>query len=171
MTADNRCTDGAIDGKRPAATIYFDGGCPLCRREIAHYRRLRGADRLRWVDIGHAETRLPADGPSRAEAMARMHVRDASGNWHTGAWAFAEMWSHLPVYRRLAGFLRATRTLPVLDRAYTVFANWRLKQRCDSAACGAATLGQPESVNGQPPTTRSERFDKLSQAEGERRCA
>jgi predicted DCC family thiol-disulfide oxidoreductase YuxK len=103
--------------------------------------------------------------------MARMHVRDASGNWHTGAWAFAEMWSHLPVYRRLAGFLRATRTLPVLDRAYTVFANWRLKQRCDSAACGAATLGQPESVNGQPPTTRSERFDKLSQAEGERRCA
>ena len=30
--------------------VFYDGGCPLCRREIAHYRRIDSAERLRWVD-------------------------------------------------------------------------------------------------------------------------
>ncbi len=33
---------------RRELTIYYDGICPLCRREIALYRRLCVADRLPW---------------------------------------------------------------------------------------------------------------------------
>ncbi len=33
----------------PAFTVYFDGSCPLCRREIALYRRLPQAAQLAWV--------------------------------------------------------------------------------------------------------------------------
>ena len=170
MTIDNSCTDDTNGDKHPDARVYYDGNCPLCRREIAHYRRLSGSERMEWVDIGCEDTRLPAEGPSRAEAMARMHVQDASGAWHTGAWAFAQMWSHLPSYRWLARFLRVTRTLPALDRAYSVFARWRLKRRCSSAACGAATSGKPESSIGELPPSRSGRVKRLSQAEGERQC-
>lgn len=171
MTHDNRSGNDAIDWDDPVATVYYDGGCPLCRREIAHYRRLHGADRLDWVDIGREDTRMPGGGPSKAEAMARMHVQDASGDWHTGAWAFAEMWSHLPLYRRLAGLLRVTRTLPVLDRAYARFARWRLKQRCDSAACVAATSHEPGFVNNTPPPNRSSEIERPSKSAGERQCA
>ena len=171
MTLVNSCTDDTNGDEHPVARVYYDGNCPLCRREIAHYRRLRGAERLEWVDIGREDARLPAEGPSRAEAMARMHVQDASGNWHTGAWAFAQMWSHLPIYRRLAVFLRVTRTLATLDRAYSVFAHWRLKRRCDSSVCGAADPGEPESVDGQTPPARSERVERFHQTEGERQCA
>lgn len=171
MTLDNRFGNSANHRERPVATVYYDGGCPLCRREIAHYRRLHGAERLDWVDIGREDTRMPGEGPSKAEAMARMHVQDASGNWHTGAWAFAEMWSHLPLYRRLAGFLRVTRTLPVLDRAYALFARWRLKQRCDSAVCGAASSREAGSVTDQPPPNHSSEIGRPSKTVGERQCA
>ncbi|MEC8852758.1 MAG: DCC1-like thiol-disulfide oxidoreductase family protein, partial [Pseudomonadota bacterium] len=32
-------------------TIFYDGGCPLCAREIAFYRRRAGAGRLDWIDV------------------------------------------------------------------------------------------------------------------------
>lgn len=116
-------------------TVFYDGQCPLCRREIEHYRRLRGAERLYWLDITQDEATMTAYGLDKAAAMARFHVRDAAGNWHTGAWGFVELWSHLPVYSRLAGILRTLRLITALDWIYTRFARWRLQQRCDAGGC------------------------------------
>ena len=33
----------------PLLTVYFDGSCPLCRREMALYRRLPQAQSIEWV--------------------------------------------------------------------------------------------------------------------------
>ena len=119
----------------PQATVFFDGECPMCRREIDHYRHLRGADRLLWVDITREETMLEAHGLRRENAMARFHVRDASGIWHIGAWGFVELWSHLPAYRWLARLVRKLQLVPVMDRIYNRFARWRLKRRCNAESC------------------------------------
>jgi predicted DCC family thiol-disulfide oxidoreductase YuxK len=118
-----------------SATVFFDGACPLCRREIAHYRRLRGADRLHWVDLARERDLLADYGLNHDVAMARFHVLDGRGQWQTGAWGFAELWSHLPAYRWLARTLRALHLLPLLDRAYGRFARWRLQGRCRSGSC------------------------------------
>ena len=115
--------------------VFYDGQCPLCSREIAHYRRLRGADTLNWVDITQDEDTLTAHGLQRETAMARFHVRDAAGQWQTGAWGFAELWSHLPAYRWLARILRALRLLPLLDRVYARFARWRIRGACRTETC------------------------------------
>jgi predicted DCC family thiol-disulfide oxidoreductase YuxK len=127
----------AIGFSDPAAMVFYDGACPLCRREIAHYRRLGGAERLAWIDIARADAPLAPFGLSRARAMARFHVRDAVGQWHTGVFGFAELWSHLPGYRWLARTLRLLRLLPLLDRVYTWFARWRLRRACDERSCGS----------------------------------
>lgn len=121
--------------KIPAAIVFFDGGCSLCRREIDHYRRRRGADRLLWIDITQDDVMLSTHGLSQEQAMARFHVRDASGFWHTGAWGFVELWSHLPAYRWLASLLRKLRLVGLLDRFYSRFADWRLRRRCDPHSC------------------------------------
>jgi predicted DCC family thiol-disulfide oxidoreductase YuxK len=122
-------------GRRPL--VLFDGGCPMCRREIAHYMRLRGAQQIEWVDIAAAATDLAALGVDRAEAMARFHVRDRSGRWQTGAHAFVELWSHLPGYAVLARGLRSVRLVGLLERAYQPFARWRLARRCTEQSCAA----------------------------------
>ena len=36
-------------------TVFYDGGCAVCSREIGFYQRLRGADQFYWVDVAHCE--------------------------------------------------------------------------------------------------------------------
>jgi predicted DCC family thiol-disulfide oxidoreductase YuxK len=115
--------------------VFYDGGCRLCRREIDHYRRLRGAERLEWVDIFSDRARLAASGVTFEAALQRFHVLDADGRWQTGAYGFALIWAHLPRYRRLARWLVRLRLLPLLDGLYTLWARWRLRRRCAEGAC------------------------------------
>ncbi|NDD03179.1 MAG: DUF393 domain-containing protein, partial [Betaproteobacteria bacterium] len=35
----------------PPLTIYYDGSCPLCRREIAFYKSNPDAAQLVWHDV------------------------------------------------------------------------------------------------------------------------
>lgn len=119
----------------PRPVVFFDGGCPLCRREIAHYRRLDGQGRVAWVDIQAEPEVLAAHGLDLDTAMARFHVRDGAGRWQTGAWGFVAMWSGLPYYRALAALVRGLRLTPLLDAGYRVFARRRLASRCRDGVC------------------------------------
>lgn len=40
-----------FSGLPPQATLFWDGGCPLCKTEIAYYKRIDVAQRVEWVDI------------------------------------------------------------------------------------------------------------------------
>ncbi len=89
---------------------------------------------------------LAANGLCKDNAMARFHLRDAAGNWHTGAGGFIELWSHLPSYRWLAGLLRSLHLVAALDRVYSHFARWRLRRRCDPNSCNTDLQSeQPEN--------------------------
>lgn len=100
-------------------TVYFDGSCPLCRREIALYQRQRGAERLAWVDVSSG-TGL-GEGLSCEAAMRRFHVRDAQGRLFSGAAAFARLWRALAGWRVL-GCLFAWPPLSwALEAAYRIF--------------------------------------------------
>jgi len=109
--------------------VFFDSGCGLCSREIAHYRRLDEAGHIQWVDIVRESHLLGPHGLDYATAMAVFHVRDAAGHMHRGAWGFVEMWQHLPYYRALAFVVRGLRLTAFLDRVYGPFARWRLGRR------------------------------------------
>ena len=101
-------------------TLYFDGSCPLCRAEIAHYRRADHAGELCFVDISD-ENWMPPTGLSRREAMRRFHVRTQSGTLLSGAAAFAEVWGHLPRWRWAARATALPGALSLLELAYGLF--------------------------------------------------
>jgi predicted DCC family thiol-disulfide oxidoreductase YuxK len=120
----------------PHLTVYFDGLCPLCRREIAHYRRLDRAGALRLVDLHAAGPELEAIGVRPRDALRRLHVLDRTGRLHTGVSAFAAIWSELPGYRWPARMVQALRLEPVLELGYRAVTRWRLRGRCAGGACG-----------------------------------
>jgi len=127
---------GALGQRRTA--VFFDGGCPMCRREIAHYQRLDGAGRIRWLDI-HQQPEIVAEvGVSWEAAMQRLHVRSSTGELHTGVPAFVAIWRELPRYRWLARVVTAVSGLmPLLGFAYGRFARWRWQRRCRDGVCAS----------------------------------
>ena len=42
--------------EKPELTVYYDGSCPLCRREIALYQGLQSLHPIRWVDVSGSFT-------------------------------------------------------------------------------------------------------------------
>jgi predicted DCC family thiol-disulfide oxidoreductase YuxK len=104
----------------PACTVYFDGSCALCRREIALYRTQSGAEAVAFIDVSKADA---ACGPdlTRDEAMARFHVREADGRLIDGAAGFVALWASLPGWRWLARLARGRRRLIILEWLYRRF--------------------------------------------------
>ena len=104
----------------PAATVYFDGACPVCRIEIAHYQGQPGAKALCFVDASKATADL---GPDLAQerAMARFHVRIADGSLVSGAAAMVAVWSVLPNWRWAARLAALPGMMSVLETAYRLF--------------------------------------------------
>ena len=117
-------------------TVLFDGGCPLCGREIAHYRTLASRVPIRWLDATGDEADLRGLGVRRADAIAEFHVFDGTGRLHKGADGFVALWLALPYYRRLAQVCQGLRLLPLMRWAYTRFARWHFRRRCETGVCG-----------------------------------
>ncbi|MFS8063942.1 MAG: thiol-disulfide oxidoreductase DCC family protein [Luteimonas sp.] len=105
----------------PPATVYFDGACPVCSREIGMYRRQPGAGAVRWVDVAQCEPTALGAGLTRAAAMARLHVRRADGTLVSGARAFTELWRALPRWAWAGRLLGSGPGLWLLEAAYRVF--------------------------------------------------
>jgi predicted DCC family thiol-disulfide oxidoreductase YuxK len=118
---------------RPA--VFYDGGCPLCRREIAHYRRIDRSGRICWIDAATDHEALARHGLSLEQAMAELHVLDTTGAWRRGLDAFITIWTHLPPYRWLARLAGLPGLKQVLAVAYRLFARWRYRRRCGSDGC------------------------------------
>lgn len=97
--------------------VWFDGGCPLCRREIALMRRLDRRGAIAFTDVADGSGACPID---RAALLARFHAREA-GVMLSGAAAFAAMWRAIPVLRPVGLAARNRAVLGVLERLYVAF--------------------------------------------------
>jgi predicted DCC family thiol-disulfide oxidoreductase YuxK len=120
-------------------TVFFDGGCPLCSREIRHYRRLTPLAPIVWVDVTREPQRIEAFDIRPVEAMAEFHVMDDRRHFAKGADGFLLLWSALPYYRRLSQLCRLIRFERPLRWFYWHFARWHFRRRCAGGACAINT--------------------------------
>ena len=111
----------------PELTLLYDGGCPLCVREVTFLRRRDREQSIRFIDVD-AQDYCPEDwcGISYRQAMARIHAIQADGTVLTDVEVFREAyrliglgWLYAPTRWPLLG--------PVVDAFYRVWARYRLQ--------------------------------------------
>ena len=111
----------------PELTLLFDGGCPLCVREVTFLRRKDRHQSIRFIDVD-ADDYSPEEwcDISYRQAMARIHAIKADGTVLTDVAVFREAyrliglgWLYVPTRWPVIG--------PVVDVLYGVWARYRLK--------------------------------------------
>lgn len=117
----------------PRLTVYYDGACPLCSREIAMLRRQDHHGRFEFIDLTAPGFDAAALGRDRAAMQASLHAQDALGHWHLGADAVRALYRRTR-YAPLIAPLSWPLLRPLFDRLYDLAAakKQKLRGRCDA---------------------------------------
>lgn len=102
--------------------VWYDGGCPLCQREIAIVRKLDWLGNIEFIDASRADLRRCPIKPD--QLLARFHASE-KGRLLSGAAAFGAMWRAVPLLWPLGLVARLPIALVVLERAYRLFLRCR----------------------------------------------
>ena len=128
--------------------IFYDGSCIVCSTEMQAYRKNNPQGRLTFIDISAADFDAGAYGKTQDEFMARMHVRDAAGEFTTDVDAFSTIWQAYPsasIYRLFSAVIGFP-GINLLSRfGYAVFARYRhlLPKKTPVCASGTCNLKHP----------------------------
>ncbi|HEX4843642.1 MAG TPA: demethoxyubiquinone hydroxylase family protein [Limnobacter sp.] len=106
--------------KQECLTVFYDGSCPLCRREIALYQGLKSDQAIAWMDVSAEQTELPANC-QRDTLMQRFHIQSPDGELQSGALAFATLWQALPGWRWLGRLAKLPGVLGWMEWLYLGF--------------------------------------------------
>jgi predicted DCC family thiol-disulfide oxidoreductase YuxK len=117
-------------------TVFYDGKCGLCRREIEHYKRIAPVDVFDWVDITVDSSSLERLGVAYADGLKLLHAQDSQGKLYVGVDAFILIWKQISRWRVLAYIVGAGFIRPTAGIAYSAFAAWRFNRL---AHCQIAT--------------------------------
>lgn len=129
---------------KPQLTLFYDGHCPLCVKEIAALQRKNHDGRLQLENI-HAESfgqRYPTLSVDKADRL--LHGLTADGRWLTGLDVTVKAWQLVGQHRWLQ-VLRWPLIKPLADFAYRLFARYRHpiaflltgQRRCEQCADNA----------------------------------
>jgi predicted DCC family thiol-disulfide oxidoreductase YuxK len=115
--AQESMTQESMTQENAPLTVFYDGGCPVCSREVAFYKRQGTAEGLCWLDISRE---APA-GLDQAAALARIHARLPDGRLVSGAAAFAAIWQRMPGFRWLGRLVAWGPVAPLAELGYRGF--------------------------------------------------
>ncbi|GHE20724.1 thiol-disulfide oxidoreductase DCC family protein [Halomonas urumqiensis] len=115
----------AMDAQAPI-TLYHDGHCPFCQKEVAWLSRHPNHERVVLVDIhahGFDAQRL---GTTFEAMMGKLHVRDDEGRWFIGMDASRALYAVLG-YRRLVWLSSLPGLHGMMNAGYRWFARRRVR--------------------------------------------
>jgi len=113
--------------------IFYDGACPLCRREMEMWKRKDHRGRVRFTDIADPAFNPATTGLTFDQLMAELHGRLVTGQVTRGVETFRQLLLALG-YRWPVKLSRWPGVRQLLDIGYGIFARNRLRLtgRCES---------------------------------------
>ncbi|SFH68358.1 thiol-disulfide oxidoreductase DCC family protein [Planctomicrobium piriforme] len=116
--------------------VFYDGGCPLCQREIAMLKRLDRLRRIQFTDIVDSTFDPTKFGLNHDQVMAEIHGRLPDGTVIKGVEVFRRLYAAVG-YRWLTSLTRLPGLSQLLNIGYSMFAKNRLKLtgRCTPESC------------------------------------
>ena len=116
-------------------TLFYDGKCPLCMREVHLLKRLANQG-LQLTNL-HDVPDKPG-GPSQLAQLKNLHLLTGNGEWLTGVDATVRAWSHTR-WGILFKVLRWPLVGPLADATYGYWARKRYQRLygcSESDGCG-----------------------------------
>ncbi len=115
-------------------TLFYDGQCPLCAKEIGTLRKLQRGD-LVFADI-HAQQNRKGMLPDRKALLHRLHLLTGDGNWVIGLPANVRAWSHT----RFGFFFKPLLWPVIYPVAERIYESWADKRYDRKYACGTCEV-------------------------------
>ncbi len=109
-------------------TVFYDGTCGLCSKEIKYYRTIAPLGVFNWQDITSTPESLNALGISLEQGLKRLHAVDGNDQLHVGVDAFILIWQQLPRWKILASVVALPGIRHLVHVAYCAFADWKFKR-------------------------------------------
>jgi predicted DCC family thiol-disulfide oxidoreductase YuxK len=109
-------------------SVFFDGKCNLCSKEINYYRRIAPKNTFNWVDITKTPGELDKFEIKLSDGLRLMHVADSRGNIFTGVDAFIIMWKQIKYWKFLGLFVSLPIIKQIANLLYQYFADWRFNR-------------------------------------------
>lgn len=116
--------------------VFFDGGCPLCLREINFLKRRDCHGRIKFTDIDASDFSSESCGKTYDELMAKIYGRLPDGTWITGVEVFRRLYAAVG-FGPLVALTRLPVISQIMDLGYHLFAKNRLRLtgRCTAQSC------------------------------------
>ncbi len=109
-------------------SVFFDGKCNLCSKEINYYQRIAPKNTFNWVDITKTPGELDKFEIKLSDGLRLMHVADSRGNIFTGVDAFIIMWKQIKYWKILGLFVSLPIVKQIANLLYRYFADWRFNR-------------------------------------------
>ena len=130
---ENQSSQGPSD----SFEVFFDGGCPLCAKEIDFIRWLDKKNCLIFTDIDANDfNSMKETGRDFETLMASIHGRLSDGTIIHGVEVFRQLYGRT-AFKWLIPLTRLPGITQVLDLLYDFFARYRLRVtgRCTPELC------------------------------------
>ncbi|MFT5176876.1 MAG: hypothetical protein ACI8W7_005076 [Gammaproteobacteria bacterium] len=93
----------------PGLTVYYDGRCPLCRRETGFYQRRSHNTAIEWVDVSVGGGEQVAADLTRCDGTGTFPCSPSRWpRFASGAGDFGELWAATPGFHWLGAITHCT---------------------------------------------------------------